>query len=151
MSRGSSSEDTIRLLNPRSQISEFFLLFFKFSGQRFNNLITVNNDSITLFSSFFPRNIFGFNYFINSSNTLRNNVDLSGNGGSSGRLITSNHDNLNTSRSTFENSVGDSGFGGIDEGDQTTEGETSKLEVVVSRRADIEDSRSHRIFFSQKV
>jgi len=76
---------------------------------------------------------------------------LTSNGSSSGRLITSDHDNLNTSGSAFENSVGNTGLRRIDERNKTAERETSEFEVEVSRAGDIEDCRVERVFLTEKM
>lgn len=111
----------------------------------------MNDDGITFFSSFIPRNIFGFHDFIDCLDTAGDNVNLTSNGSSSRRLITSNHDNFNTSRSTLENSIRDTGLRRVDKRNKTTERKTSKFEVEISRAGNIENSRVEGEFFTKKM
>lgn len=54
LSGGGSREDTIRFLDPTTEIVELIFAFFFFSFKRSDDLIAVNNYGFTFLRSFFP-------------------------------------------------------------------------------------------------
>ena len=76
---------------------------------------------------------------------------LTSNRGSSGRLITSDHNNFNTSRSAFENSIRHTGLRRVDQRNKTAERKPSEFEVEISRACDVEDCRVEREFLTEKM
>lgn len=110
----------------------------------------MDNDSFTFFSSLFPRDFLFLNDVFNSFNSFRNNVDLFCNSSSSGRLITSDHNYFNTSRSAFNNGFGYSYFRRINQRNQTNKSECINREVKLFRVGS-EEVKTNREFSLGKV
>lgn len=102
----------------------------------------MNHDTLALLLCFFEHDVLtsGFVFVHDIFSCLGSfwkNVDLSADGGSSGRLVSGDHDYLDACFSTSHDSGRDSDLGWIDEGNESQECELSYWEIKFLRSGGI--------------
>jgi hypothetical protein len=121
-----SSKDDLVFANPVLQVLSLRwvrIVEVLFGQMPFGKEVTMNNDSSALFKSLFLGDLQFIDHVVPFFLWVLDDVDLVGNGGSSWWLITSDHDNLNTSLTALVDGDIDLGSRRIIEGDNTAKNE----------------------------